>query len=379
MRRLLVLLLACCTLPAWAHKASDSLLWLDVQGPQVQGRWDIALRDLEEAVGLDRDQDGRLSWGEVRRQQAAIAAYAGARLRLSTGGMACTLEPGTLRLARHVDGTYAALELAGRCPRAASPLTVDYHLLFDIDRQHRGLAELRVDGVAQSRVFGPDTATQEIGTRPALQLLGDFLRQGVLHIWTGYDHMLFLISLLLPAVLVWRAAGWQPQTRLRAAATDVAKTVTAFTIAHSLTLAPAALGWVSLPSRLVESAIALSVLCAALNNLRPFLGERRWVAAFGFGLIHGFGFASVLAEIGLPGGRLALALLGFNLGVELGQLAVVAVVLPLSFALRTRKAYARVLLPAGSLLIAVLAGHWLLERALDTSIPGLLLAAAAAR
>jgi hypothetical protein len=366
--RHLILLLALVALPAWAHKASDSLLDLDVRGDRIEGRWDIALRDLEEAVGLDTNQDGRLTWGEVRGRQTAIESYALSRLAVSAHGVRCPLTNRDLKLADHVDGTYAVLSLAGRCPDGASALKVDYRLLFDIDRQHRGLAQVRVDGALHPLVFGPDTSAQEIRARSAFEVLADFVRQGVLHIWTGYDHILFLVSLLLPAVLVWQDAGWRPEKRLAHAAADVAKTVTAFTVAHSLTLAPAALGWVSLPSRLVESAIAVSVICAALNNLRPFLGGRRWVAAFGFGLIHGFGFASVLAEVGLPGGQIALALFGFNLGVEIGQLAIVAAVLPPAFALRGRAIYRRGVLPAGSLAIAIFASNWLLQRALDVSL-----------
>ncbi|WP_341679198.1 HupE/UreJ family protein [Niveibacterium sp. SC-1] len=368
MCRTLLLFLALLASPAWAHKASDSLLSLDVQNARIEGRWDIALRDLEEAIGLDANQDGRLSWGEVRGRASAIDAYALSRLNLSAHGVRCPLSVQGLQLANHVDGTYVVLPLAGECPRGSADLALDYRLLFDIDRQHRGLAELRVDGVLHPLVFGPESATQRITGRSAFDVLVDFIRQGVLHIWTGYDHILFLVSLLLPAVLVWQGSTWRSETRLANAVADVAKTVTAFTFAHSLTLAPAALGWISLPSRLVESAIAVSVICAALNNLRPFLGPRRWVAAFGFGLIHGFGFASVLAEVGLPGGQIALALFGFNFGVELGQLAIVALVLPAAFALRGRPLYRRGLLPAGSIAITLFASNWLLQRALDVSL-----------
>ena len=149
---------------------------------------------------------------------------------------------------------------------------------------------------------------------------------------------------------------------------DVLRVVTAFTLAHSITLSAAALGWLALPSRLVESAIALSVVLAALNNLRPVVEGRRWVVAFGFGLIHGFGFASVLADLGLPSGSLLLALLGFNLGVELGQLAIVAVFLPVAFALRGTRFYRSVVMAGGSVLIAVLAALWFAERAFNLKL-----------
>ena len=141
--------------------------------------------------------------------------------------------------------------------------------------------------------------------------------------------------------------------------------VTAFTVAHSITLTLATLEVVSLPSRWVEATIAASVVLAALNNLRPVFRGRRWTMAFGFGLVHGFGFASVLADLGLPRDALALALVGFNLGVEAGQLAIVAAFLPLAFALRRSVFYRRVVLWGGSLAIAAIAAAWFVERAFD--------------
>ena len=149
---------------------------------------------------------------------------------------------------------------------------------------------------------------------------------------------------------------------------EAAAVITFFTVAHSITLSLAALHVVSLPSRLVESAIAASVLVAALNNLKPLVQGRRWVVAFGFGLIHGFGFASVLAELGLPSDALLLALVGFNLGVEAGQLAIVALFLPLAFSLRRSALYRRSVMAGGSVLIAGVAAIWLVERAFGVSL-----------
>jgi hypothetical protein len=148
----------------------------------------------------------------------------------------------------------------------------------------------------------------------------------------------------------------------------VVKVVTAFTLAHSITLSLAALEALVLPSRLVESTIALSVILAALNNVRPVVEERRWLMAFIFGLVHGFGFASVLTELGLPRDALLLALVGFNLGVEAGQLVIVSAFLPLAFLLRATPLYRRGVMTGGSLSIALVAAIWLGERALDTPI-----------
>ena len=182
------------------------------------------------------------------------------------------------------------------------------------------------------------------------------------------DHILFLVSLLLPAVLVRARSAWQPGASFRSALIDVAKVVTAFTLAHSITLSLAALSIVVLPSRFVEAGIALSVVLAALNNLFPVLANGRWIAAFGFGLLHGFGFAGALQDLGLPADSLALSLFSFNLGVEAGQLAIVAVFLPLAFALRSTWAYRRVVFAGGSFVIAAIATIWLVERAFDVDV-----------
>jgi len=198
-----------------------------------------------------------------------------------------------------------------------------------------------------------------------------YVGQGVWHIWIGFDHILFLVALLLPAVL-WRQGGarghWVPAPAFRAAFWDVLKIVTAFTLAHSITLTLATLGWVSPPSRPVESLIAASVALAAANNLWPVMGGKRWLVAFVFGLVHGFGFAGALAELGLPQGALALALFGFNVGVELGQLAIVVLFLPLAYSLRRTRFYRQAVLVGGSVLIAALALVWFVERAFDIKL-----------
>ncbi|MBC7943798.1 MAG: HupE/UreJ family protein, partial [Burkholderiales bacterium] len=161
---------------------------------------------------------------------------------------------------------------------------------------------------------------------------------------------------------------WLAVQRFRLAFMDVFKIVTAFTIAHSITLSLAALGVLALPSRLIEAAIAASVFLAALNNLFPLVYGKRWLVAFVFGLIHGFGFASVLADLGLPQDELLIALVGFNLGVEAGQLAIVAVFLPIAYALRATRFYRNGVLLLGSLLIAALAALWFIERAFDVTL-----------
>ena len=371
MKRLLLLLVVVLfPAHALAHKASDAYLTIERSGATLAGRLDVALRDLDNAIGLDDNGDGDITWGEVRLSADAIAAYVLPRLAVSSGGTQCALAASDLRIDTHTDGAYAVLTLAGACPGRAPTLSLDYRLFEGIDPQHRGLLNFVDEGRSHSVVFTADAPRRIVGgdnARPLAQF-ATYVHEGVFHIWTGFDHVLFLLSLLLPAVLVRRDGRWAAADSLRVATQDVVKVVTAFTLAHSITLTLAACSIVELPSRWVESAIALSVVLAALNNLYPIVASGRWIAAFGFGLLHGFGFAGALHDLGLPAGSLALSLAGFNLGVEAGQLAIVLVFLPLAFLSRSTWAYRRLVFGGGSLVTAAIASVWLVERAFDASV-----------
>ena len=373
MNRLASVLLAAFSLfaaPAFAHKASDAYLTIERNAQALHGQWDIALRDLDNALGLDVNGDGDITWGEVRQRQADIAAYALPRLQVSSGGERCTLDASAPLIDTHTDGAYAVLMLTGACPQAGPTLAIDYRLFEGLDPQHRGLLNFVEDGQSRSVVFSADTPHRIVGGDSAgpMRQFATYVNEGVWHIWTGFDHILFLVSLLLPAVLVRNRHAWQPGRSFRDAFVDVAKVVTAFTLAHSITLSLAALSIVALPSRWVESGIALSVVLAALNNLFPVVANGRWIAAFGFGLLHGFGFAGALQDLGLPTGSLALSLFGFNFGVEAGQLAIVLLFLPLAFALRSTWTYRRLVFGGGSVAIAAIASVWLVERAFDVGV-----------
>ncbi len=357
---------------ALAHKSSDSYLTVQAQGDQVSVQWDIALRDIQFAIGLDANGDDQITWGELQQKQRELQAWASSRLSLQRGGGACTFKPQALQVDEHTDGGYAVLAWSGRCPQQHGPLSIQYSLLFDLDTQHRGLLKLDLDGVTHSAVLGPQSGVMQFAeaTTAGAQFV-QYLWQGVWHIWIGFDHILFLLALLLPAVLLrrrWgRGSGVHGVSRFKDASLSVLAVVTAFTLAHSITLSLAALQIISLPSRLVESAIAASVVFAAANNLVPMV-QGRWLMAFFFGLIHGFGFASVLTELGLPTGALAVSVVGFNLGVELGQLAIVAVFLPLAFVLRHTPFYQGGVLVGGSWAALLVALAWFVERAFDLSL-----------
>ena len=370
MRRLaLVLALLICQTTTWAHKASDSYLVVNVAGNAVTAQWDIALRDIDFALGLDSDGNAEITWGELRVRQSDVSAWALSRLEVTRSGV-CPLKLEDLQVDDHTDGGYAVLHLSGLCPSATGSVGLQYRLLFDLDELHRGLLRLTLDGATHTTVLSPTSDLVQFGNAQGSRWVQFFqyLVEGIWHIWIGFDHILFLLSLLLPAVLVFQLRRWYGVTSFGAAAREVLLVVTSFTAAHSITLSLAVLGLVSLPSRLVESAIALSVVLAAANNLWPVVAQRRWLVAFGFGLIHGFGFASVLSELGLPADALVLSLLGFNAGVEVGQIAIVAGFLPLAFLLRNTRFYLRGVFVLGSWLTMLVASVWLLERAFDLKL-----------
>lgn len=387
---------------AQAHKPSDAYLTLQLDGTQVEQRLDISLRDLDRELLLDTNDDGALSWREVQTRWTDIEELAQAAVVVRRGERACTLEPAVhpRQLQAHSDGTYAVLRASWRCSGTGA-VNVDYRLFAATDPTHRAVVRVLDGGVqlasavlvpgAPPRALAAPLQADRVPASGGIRLW-DFFAEGVHHILAGTDHALFLLALLLPAVLQRRAParlprraplaaprktapvkaalGWYPAPTLRPALGTVAGIVTAFTLAHSITLALSALELIRVPSRWVESAIALSIIFAALNNLFPTVVRRLWLLTFVFGLVHGIGFAGVLADVGLQGRAMVPPLLAFNLGVELGQLLIVGAWLLLAWPLRRHAAYLH-LLRWGSAAVALLASVWLAERLLLIEILGM--------
>tara|TARA_R110000851_G_scaffold83476_1_gene182347 strand:- start:2075 stop:3193 length:1119 start_codon:yes stop_codon:yes gene_type:complete len=356
-------LLAWCT-AAQAHKPSDSYLRVALQGSEVTGRWDVPLRDLDYVLGLDADGDGRLQWRELRQRENEIQAFMLSHLAIEADGRHCGVVSAPLKIADLADGPAASVGFAGRCATAPQRLTVRYGLFFEVDPQHRGLLQLRFEDTAYTGVFSPQRRALDFdrGVGGAWAAFIQYFRVGIFHIAIGLDHLLFLAGLLLPAV-VWRQGGrWQAAPSARVALVEVVKVVSAFTVAHAATLSLASLDLLRLPTRLTESLVAATIVFAAVNNLVPMVRRRLWAVAFAFGLIHGAGYASVLGDLGLDAWTLVVALLGFNLGVEGMQLAVVALWVPLAYRLRHQAGYQWGVVGGGSLLVAALGTLWWVER-----------------
>ncbi|MBX3605864.1 MAG: HupE/UreJ family protein [Piscinibacter sp.] len=369
MKRLLARLLLGITLlgavvPAFAHKASDAYLQIRSGAQGTSARIDVALRDLDPLLDLDADADGRLTWGEVRRAWPRIEQAVRAGLQID----GCALGDARRSLERRGDGTYAALEFRADCVLGPMP-SVRYTLLADVDPTHRGLLRLERDGAAPLlRVLDPTRPEA-----PAATARGSFVAEGVHHIVTGADHLLFLLCLLLPAVMRReRTSGglrWRPVERPSDAVWPVLGIVSAFTLAHSLTLGLSAAQWVSLPASFIEPAIAATIVLAAIDNLRPLLPGPRWLVTFVFGLVHGFGFAGVLGELDLPRGEFAWALLQFNLGLELGQSVIVLAAVGLLYGLRARRRYPSWVIGGGSVAALLAGALWFVERTAPLALP----------
>ncbi|MDP3521099.1 MAG: HupE/UreJ family protein [Hydrogenophaga sp.] len=372
-RGLLVLLVCVGGSGAWAHSSSNSYLLLSERDGATVLRADVHLRDIDVVFDLDADRDGQVVWAEVDGRSAELLTWLAQGLRVGSEATACALAPIDTQASERADGIYLSTEWRVNCPpgvpESGQSLALSYTLLFDRDNLHRALLRIDLPQVQSSAILSPERPQVALPTvnPSAAEVLGRYIVEGVWHIWIGIDHILFLLSLLVLAPLVparrW-VTHWQAEAKLRPAFMDVLAVVTAFTVAHSITLSLSVLQWVEPPASFIEPVIAVSVVLAALNNLLGWFSVRRWRLAFVFGLIHGFGFANVLLDLGLPATQLAIALGGFNLGVELGQLAIVAVFFPLAWWLRHTAFYRCLVVVGGSLTIVVVGSVWTVQRVL---------------
>ncbi|MFO0453165.1 MAG: HupE/UreJ family protein [Pseudomonadota bacterium] len=343
---------------------SHSSLQLVADGSALRADWHVLVSELDAGLRLDADGDGEVEWEEMRGRRAEIEAHLLGNVAVRANGAAASLRFVELVYGARQGTPFLLARLAATAPQAIRTLELRYALFPPGDAgAHADLRIVWAGAGTHEATVTPRSGTLAFARDAAQGSFARFLREGVRHIWTGFDHVLFLLVLLVPTVFRRTAAGREPVDGLREAVVRTAVVVTAFTAAHSLTLAAAALGWVSLPGRIVEPAIAASVFVAALLNLLPQVAGSRgaWVA-FAFCLLHGFGFADVLGELDRAGAPLWSSLLAFNLGVELGQLAIVAVFLPIAYALRRTRVYRAGVLYGGSTAAAACAAAWFWAR-----------------
>jgi len=350
--------------PAWAHQTSIKYVDVTVDGPRATVTMTVAPGDVTEPLGLPADARPSVAQATT----PAVAAYVAGWLTLAPEtGEACASGPP--RASAGSDARFVVVEWQLQCAAALARVALDFRGFFAVDQRHEAIVTLHAPGApADAVVVRAAEPVLRVQVGEAMRLAG-WVAAGIEHIWDGRDHVSFVLALLLVVMLVRGGDGWQtrpPLATLRRTATII----TAFTVAHSLSLIAASLGWVSLPSRLVESLIAVSILYTAIENIvRPDV-RWRFVLTFGFGLVHGLGFASVL-QVMLPPDHVIGPLLGFNVGVEIGQLVIVVIALPLAWlAARELGAarYRRGAMPVLSIAIAAFAIKWLIERVFVVSL-----------
>lgn len=367
----LALILAMTGTKVQAHESSTAYLHLTAATTDeatasfiYNAKYELSLRDLALLIDIDANRDRQVSWAEIKSQRDLISQLLAAQLKLQANDSSCqTLDFAPLAINTRGGFNYLYTDSTSRCNAPIDSL--DYQVLAGVDANHRLILTqadsqlpLQVLSVGQTPLGASEGAS--FGW---LSIAINFLKSGVHHLLIGIDHLLFLFVLLVPAVYRRKQQHLVAVVKPRAALIEVFWIATSFTLAHSITLSLAALGIVSIPARLIESLIALSIAFAALNNLVPLLRVRAIYLAFVFGLIHGFGFANVLVDLPLATSERVLALLSFNIGIELGQLAFIVLVFPLALLLRHTQFYKSVIFYTGSMVSIVIALWWFVERA----------------
>ncbi len=352
-RWLASLLLALCLVTglAQAHETTRSYVKLDRDGAQVNLRIRVAFRDIEVAVWIDEDLDGAITWAEVQRRLDTISDYLLAGFSLDGGGP-CSLARTRADVSDGGGIAYLDVYFAGTCPDADKPLLATSRLFTEIDPDHRMFLSAQVRGATTTTLLSAASPTVTItgASGGYLASFATYFLAGIEHLLGGLDHMAFLLVLILPAIC--------NPGKGREAFLGVLAAVTGFTIAHALTLTAVLSNLLRPPTGLIEALIALTIIITAIDNIRPFIPAPRAAMAAAFGIIHGCGFAAALGSLDLDGWGFVAALVGFNLGIEAAQVALVLVAMPLLYYFGA----GRLVLRLGSALTGLAGMWWIWQR-----------------
>jgi len=375
---LFVLVAASAAVDSHAHNAGSSYLYLQIYPDRISGRFEIALSDLNPALGLS-GTDLEITADNLDQRIGFLQDYYLEHVSISydRGPLSIDFKNHDLL---NTEGGYVLMpfDLRGT-ERVPETLTIDYSVLFDEDPEHRGFLLVEHNWATGtfanenrvSLVFGPGSRHQVFDLTSSGRLRGflALVHLGAEHMVLGLDHVFFLMALLLTVALRREAGVWLPLERLQPALRNVFAIVTAFAAAHAVALTLAALGLLRLPEALVETMIAASTTLTALNILFPVFRGRIWWIVFGLSLFHGMGFAGGLMDLGVLDEHLGLSVVAFNLGIEVGQILIVAVLFPLLFVVRRFKLYRTVFLKVAAVGMILVSAVWVIERAFGVDIP----------
>ena len=362
-----------------AHELSSGYLTLNA-GEENTYSGELLLKpdDIGQVAGLDTNGDGALTWGEIHQNQPLLESYIAKVLSIRVDDSPCQINLSMPNIRSISGDSYLVSPIQVMC-ESGGTLGIHYDGIFEHSPTHKLLVNVNLadqsgsrlqsssksssDNTSVTSVLDTDSrsVTFDASTTSLTALFISLVYEGVWHIFIGIDHILFLVATLLTVNLVREHKQWQKEPSTSRILKHTVILVSAFTLAHSITLTATALNFIALDSRLVELGIAISVLLTALNNIYPLI-VRLGIITFAFGLLHGMGFASVFADLNAQSNNLVLSVVAFNIGVEVGQLAIVAVLLPLLLWLRHFAFYAKTLMPLLSSIIAIIAINWTIQR-----------------
>lgn len=345
---------------AAAHDPGLSKVTIDVAANHLSAQLVFARQDIEQQIPMDTDAVTGISSTEFRRSEQNLISFIGDNFQVVAAGQYHKADVANVWLdeseAVHFKLSYSNLPI--------KKLTIRSNYWSQFGLGHRQFVTIHsADGTTRHQWLSVNNTefTLDIPKPSWRQIIVPFVLDGIWHIWIGYDHILFLVTMLLPLLVVGKQSDRYGDSLWKPLSAHAISVVTAFTLAHSITLALSVYDIIQLPSTIVEAVIALSVMIAACNNIFGWTSRYIGVMAFVFGLVHGMGFATVLREIGMHEQRI-WALVGFNLGVELGQLAILATVLPALFICRKMNFYASWFMKTGSWATVAIAAVWLFQR-----------------
>ena len=361
-----------------AHNAGNSYLYLQIYPDRISGRFEIALSELNPALGLV-GTELEITADNLDQQIGFLQEYYLEHVSISDdqGPLSINFRSHDLL---NTEGGYVLMPFdLGGLDRVPETLTLDYSVLFDENPDHRGFLLVEHNWATGtfanenrvSLVFAPSSRHQVFDLTSSGRLRGflALVHLGAEHMIFGLDHVFFLVALLLTTTLRREDRVWQALETLRPALWKVLTIITAFVAAHALALTLAALGLLRLPEALVETMIAASTTLVALNILVPLFRRGIWWIIFGLSLFHGMGFAGGLMDLGVLDEHLGLSIAAFNIGIEVGLIVIVAIVFSLLFAVRRLKVYRQVFLKVAAVGMIVVSGVWVIERAFGVDIP----------
>lgn len=371
-------LLFIATHTAFSHTRGENYIFVEFHDDKIELRIEIGYQDLSEKFGIEIIQDNQPSEAYLKETTPQVQAYIKENLFIGPVGEPPYELIFTNSKLFAPEGGWAQYEFLIESGPVPEKLEITHTIGYENDRSHRGVLVVEKgdwpskDYEMQVVMIFGSANTRQILDRtdlPTLLTPLGMIWEGIIHIWIGIDHILFLFVLTLPIVFLKVGGKLTPSERFGSSFWSLLKIVTVFTVAHSITLLLAGFEVISLPSRLVETMIALSIIVVALNNIFGRGHAASLFVVFFLGLFHGLGFASVMGDLPFwtEGSRkvLVYSVLGFNVGVELGQIAILSVAFPILYAIRKSPLYKPFILQGGSAVLALVAGYWFVERAFD--------------